>query len=475
LSCPAFCPFNPFGPSGYDLWLRLDGTWTPKAAEWVVKCVGADEFRQMLESYAGDGGPEEALDQDIAFASALHWYLGWNRGSDGLTLGEAWRKAGWPGLNNDERVMSEHRCRSFPTLLEVERPEDDQSVWVRDLWAGPASEAFLLLDRMAAKDLVRFDLLISWVTRYPHFARFVGGGLHLSRDLLEAFEDEWRRFAREELNLKRKPTADQMRSVLASDFDYAHELIANLGAGARQAMLRNADLQVCSTFYRIAGPAPAVLERIASCREFEACDSEAGEDLPESTAFTWLRRGESKRIEAKMPEAFRHPDDESLGVGVLGRIFVGPNEVLVRTMSGQKHDFARERVAEIFGPLLEFVKESRVDAAVQLADRIDSGQGDEADTNDTPAEDIPPAARAQVLRMAMEKHFAGLADAKLPIFGGLSAREAARDLKLRPAVVSWVKSQWEIAARLGRRDGADISDYPRRLAAELGLDELKGG
>ena len=475
LSCPASCPFNPFGPAGYDLWLRLDGTWTPKAAEWIVKCVGADEFREMLESCAGDGGLEEAFDHDLAFASAIHWYLGWYRGFDGLTLGEAWRKAGWPGLNNDERVMSEHRCRSFPTLLEVERPEDGQSVWARDLWAGPDSAAFLLVDRMAAKELVRFDLVISWVTRYPHFARFVGGGLHLPRDLLEAFEYEWRAFAREELNLKRKPTADQMRSVLASDFDYAHELIADLGADARQAMLRNADLQVCSAFYRIAGPAPAVLDRIVSCPEFEACESEAGEDLPESTAFTWLRRGESKRIEAKMPEAFQHPDDESLGVGILGRVSVGPKGVLVRTMSGQKHDFARERVAEIFGPLLEFVKESRIDAAAQLADRIESDEDDETDTDDPPAEDIPPAVRVEVLRMAMEKHFAGLADAKLPIFGGRSAREAARIPKLRPAVVSWAKDQWESAARLGRRDGTDITDYPRRLAAELGLDELKDG
>jgi len=162
LSCPASCPFNPFGPAGYDLWLRLDGTWTPKAAEWVVKCVGADAFREMLESYTGDGVPDEGVDYDLAFPSALHWYLGWYRGSDGLTLGEEWRKAGWLGLNNDERVMSEHRCRSFPTLLEVERPEDGQSVWVRDLWAGPDSAAFLLVDRMAAKELVRFDLMVSW-------------------------------------------------------------------------------------------------------------------------------------------------------------------------------------------------------------------------------------------------------------------------------------------------------------------------
>ena len=37
------------------------------------------------------------------------------------------------------------------------------------------------------------------------------------------------------------------------------------------------------------------------------------------------------------------------------------------------------------------------------------------------------------------------------------------------------KDQWESAACLGRRNGTDITDYPRRLAVELGLDELKDG
>ena len=72
----------------------------------------------------------------------------------------------------------------------------------------------------------------------------------------------------------------------------------------------------------------------------------------------------------------------------------------------------------------------------------------------------------------MERHYQGLADAKLPIFGGPSAREAARDPVSRPKVVSWVKDQWNNTIELGKRDGILLDDFPRKLARELGVDEL---
>jgi hypothetical protein len=74
----------------------------------------------------------------------------------------------------------------------------------------------------------------------------------------------------------------------------------------------------------------------------------------------------------------------------------------------------------------------------------------------------------------MGRHFQGLADAPLPIFGGRSAREAARDPASRPAVVAWVKDQWSGTIGLGQRDGVHLDDLPRKLARDLGLDELSG-
>src|ERR1035438_2163274 len=107
-------------------------------------------------------------------------------------------------------------------------------------------------------------------------------------------------------------------------------------------------------------------------------------------------------------------------------------------------------------------RESRINLALQMAERLEreGDAGEDGGLADIPSKrpskadpEIPPEAKAQLIRTAMERHFQGLADAKLPIFGGRSAREAARDPASRPAVVSWVKDQWNNTIGLGQRDG----------------------
>ena len=444
IMCPPTCAFNPFAPPGYDFWLRVDGTWMPKAVAWVVGCVGEEEFRETIEDFRPEGDTGDMPDLDIAFPAAVHWLLAGFRDDEGRTLGELWEKAGWPGLNNDERVMCGYRCRSFATLLEVQSVVDAQSVSVVDLWAGKGAKPFLMVDRMAAGRFRPFELVLSWVTPYPHFVRFVGSAVSVPRHLKEVFEGEWRAFTKEELALKRKPTLGQMREMLGMDFGYAVDLVRDLGREQMQHMLRGSDIEVCRTYFNIVGARTQVLEALRGLPEFEPDDNPSEDNLPGSDSFVWLRRGESKRIEASMPEAFRHSDDESGGVGVLGRISVGRAEVMVQTMGRLKSDFARARLAEIFGPQLRFERDSRINLALQMAERLEreGNAGGGAGLTDVPSKrqgkpepEIPPEARAQLIRTAMERHFQGLADAKLPIFGGRSAREAARDPASRPAVV----------------------------------------
>ena len=264
-------------------------------------------------------------------------------------------------------------------------------------------------------------------------------------------------------------------------FAYAVDLVRDLGRESMQRMLRGSDIEVCRIYFSMVVARLQILDGLRGLPEFEPDDEPSEDNLPESDSFVWLRRGESKRIEASLPEAFRHSDDESAGVGVLGRISVGRTEVMVQTMGRQKCDFARARLAEIFGPQLRFERDSRVNLGVQMAERLDrvGNNGGDGEFVDIPSQrpskadpDIPPEAKARLIRTAMERHFKGLADAKLPIFGGRSAREAARDPASRPAVVSWVKDQWSNTIGLGQRDGIPLDDLPRKLARELGLDEL---
>jgi hypothetical protein len=272
-----------------------------------------------------------------------------------------------------------------------------------------------------------------------------------------------------------------MKEMLAMDFGYAVDLVRDVGREQMQHMLRGSDIEVCRNYFSIVGARHLVLEALRSLPEFEPDDNPSEDNLPESDSFVWLRRGESKRIEASMPEAFRHSDDESAGVGVLGRISVGRAEVIVQTMGRLKSDFARARLAEIFGPQLRFERDSRINLAVQIAERLErKGNTGGDDTlaeipskrRGKPDPETPPEAKALLIRTATERHFQGLADAKLPIFGGRSAREAARDPVFRPKVVSWVKDQWNNTIELGLREGIPLDDFPRKLAKELGVDEL---
>jgi hypothetical protein len=451
-----------------------------RAIKWIVDSIGADEFRETIQDFIPERDEGDEWRGEMALPIAVHWLLGGKRDKDGHTLGDRWREAGWPNLNNDERVMSEHRCRSFPTLIEIQRVDGTEKVWVNDLWAAKGSESFLIIDRTAAKGLNPYDLLVGWVTRYPHFGRFVGTVIQVPRNLREAFESEWRVFAKENLGLKHRASLKDMRLSLASDFDYAYDLVGELRHSWAVAMMRGADLQICRTYYHANGARESILQQLSSLPEFEKDDHAEHDDLPASIAFTWLRRGESKRIEADMPESFRHPD-ESAGVGVLGRLCVGMAEVMVQTMNPQLNAFARLRLDEIFGRELSFVRESRIDAAAQMAELLEQQQAEQWDPSEAEAPPLAPISlpdaissevRAQLVLREMERHFDSMADARIPIFGNRTPREAAANPSTRSSVVDWMKDQWQGTIEMGKRNGADLSHLPRKLALELGLHEL---
>src|ERR1035438_2818688 len=94
-----------------------------------------------------------------------------------------------------------------------------------------------------------------------------------------------------------------------------------------QHMLRGSDIEACRIYFSMVGARLKILDALRSLPEFEPDDGPSEDNLPESDSFVWLRRGESKRIEASisdsfvwlrrgeskrieasMPEAFRHSD-----------------------------------------------------------------------------------------------------------------------------------------------------------------------
>ena len=83
-------------------------------------------------------------------------------------------------------------------------------------------------------------------------------------------------------------------------------------------------------------------------------------DPVDALRFKWLRCGESKKLERRMPSSFRH-HDETDGVGILGEGRLGADQLVVETLSQQKFKFAQKMVRHYFGDLLRLEGESIVD------------------------------------------------------------------------------------------------------------------
>jgi hypothetical protein len=123
------------------------------------------------------------------------------------------------------------------------------------------------------------------------------------------------------------------------------------------------------------------------------------------------------------------------------------------------------------------VRESRIDAAAQMAERMEQQQAEPWDPSEAEAPPLAPISppdaissevRAQLVLREMERHFDSMADARIPIFGNRTPREAAANPSTRNSVVDWMKDQWQRTIEMGKRNGADLSHLPRKLALELG-------
>jgi hypothetical protein len=181
LNCPAHCPFYPFGTAAgcYDLWLKLDANWGPKAFDYARQHIGKDRFAQITNAHRSGSGTAEMVH---ALSAALYHVLFFERDTNGPTLTERWEAEGWAGLNNDERVLMRYRRHSFVTVVEVQKVLDHQSARCIDA-LSPGSPPFILYDRTAMPPMVRFTRLLSWVTHYPHFSRLGGAAQEVPLEL----------------------------------------------------------------------------------------------------------------------------------------------------------------------------------------------------------------------------------------------------------------------------------------------------
>jgi hypothetical protein len=201
---------------------------------------------------------------------------------------------------------------------------------------------------------------------------------------------------------------------------------------------------------RLQVPADEVRTELEAKPEFQLLDDDeiAPDDQPVAR-YAWLRKGESKQIEAALPEPFRHDNEES-GVGTLGNVKLFAGRLVIETFSQVKQEFARRIIERYLGNRIAFEKESVVDVARQMADRMERGE----DANDN-------------TRFPHEKF---LTD-PVPSLDGATPLEAAGDPVLRPRLVELIKQHIHSVETNARQGGLALSiDW---VVDRLGLHELE--
>ena len=463
IDCPPECAHFPFGREAYDKWLSVDCTWTPKAFEYVIDKVGKKEFGRMAEDFAPSSFTEEEAFVEGAEIALMN-HLTSVAGGDHPSIGALWEKEGWPGLNNDERYMSEYRCRSLPGIVEIQKVLDDKAMECIDLLDRDRGR-FIVFDRNTAKRTTRFDRILVWITHYPHFTRLTGCGKHLPDNLTESFLTEIRAMAKKTRGIQ---SGEAVKHYLAEHFTEAFDLIDDLRDIFRERMIASLDSDRCRAFYECVTPRAEIEAILEEKPDFEIKEGFAREphDPPDVSYYSWLRRGEAKAIENEAAGLIRHGDEEEDGVGILGTVRLTNSNLMVETMGKVRFKFAKKLLRSYFRKNLDLMDEE-----ITPIERLLEEHADSDIKREKPPDKIPPEIEARLLKRFYEKHYSDFLDLPVPMLDDMTPREASNAPAMRPILIELIKQHINGIDRMCAAKGLDVDIS--WIVDDLGLDELK--
>ena len=372
LPCPPTCPWNPLGTEAYDLWLGIDLKLIQKGMAYTMTFASRRQGRKWLD--AGTiPGDDAVRQQELAMAYMFYMVMSRERDAQGRSGWERWEAEDWTGLNNDERTLCQYRRQTFATVLEVQRVLDSQRILCVDVLT-PESKPFLLFDRTMSSQLVRFDRLLTFVTHYPHFSRPAFYPTAIPLDLWSDWLSNVQQFWQAERQTRPDLT---LQDWLAENFGEATAATEELLESRRRAMLDQLDLYQCVATYRMQTSRAEIEALLRSKPDFEEQQDPLAEPpyAQPLALFRWLRRGGSKALEDHLAPAFRHDNPEQEGFGLVGNVRVYDSTVQVDTLQKQHFEFAKELMAQYFGPRLTLERETVVDVAKIMRDQLDRQDG----------------------------------------------------------------------------------------------------
>ncbi len=457
-ACPADCQHSLLASANYSHLLELE-----EAVD-----------RASMERLKHDSPDVAALTRDIDRAArshcphALHalivWRLFQEKDANGRTTAERWEQAGLPGLKNDGRVLFRAKMRSRVVLIEVRRVIDAEQVEVVDLLESEP-RPMVVRDRGLASSAARFSCGLTWCYALPHYHRMTG-----SATMVQEVGSHDPRVVVEEIvrHLGGSTEEASMRRWLAEHYVRFSDSLMATALERQRMMLAGIDAKFGKVVYELKRPYAECCAMLDAEANVDTDNLEEGERREGfADARIWLENGQAAEGRAQQ---------------LLGRILLGQSHWRIKAMGAEKTAELRKRFEQLLGDRVRFQGERLDDLAKSMAEK--QPQFDLAlvpprllenptslKLSSSRVRKSNEAATPEEAELAVGREFnLQFLDAQVPALDNLTPRQAAKDPKLRPTLISLMKARVRQCdeRNLETGDSEDINWMLR----DLGLDEI---
>ena len=459
--CPADCSYCPWTMANYDDFSQIEGEIDGKTLLFYKNLVGDFEARTNLHIAESNGSQEG----ELIFQSNAYREFFLREYKPGKRLFDLWREAGWPHLVKNEPFLAGFRAKTRPALLEVRSVVDNLQVECVNL-LDESAEVITICDRGLSKSALQCQNIIGWVARYPFFHRTHGIAYTLPA-CNESGLDLVRRHVREMGGPH--DGLDKISDWLGDNFLRLMERITDEKKTAMKAMFRNTDVKECVAVYHLNGTLADL--KLDDREDFSETppDEEELKKRGDHAQFVWLRTGESKKWESKLPEALRGGFG-GVGIPLWGQIRIFPARVEITAHIERNFRVMQEMAEVFFGTLLKFEKESVTDLAKQSW----PGEDDEPRSLSARGTSYFPEGiedAGEMMQEVYRAHYRKFLDDHIPALDNLTPREAAARPEMRQRLIALMKDHLQTMDGHSKKDGRayDIG----WVLDELGLGEMK--
>ncbi len=431
------------------------------AEHFDLVCERFDTTEEELADLLGDSF-------GMVFGCVLEDFFVARFGEEGErnVIGDYLKRRGWREKVPAKRYLEALRD-SVLSLYEVVDLDPGRSMTVRDLILG--GDPVTVEEKLGSESAARWDRIAARVVTVNNKVYFTGSLLLFPPDMADRFLSGIEEAVRTLGKDIRKEARKQAEPADFQDRDLREMFLCTnaclfTGAWLADALERlaaplprlvNADgdeILFSEARFPISGEAAVIVAALDEIDSFERTE-------PDELHWMWHGDGAPPNPVPRGEGVAFHSSDEA-GRPVLGNIEVDEDMLVLSTNSKQRVDKGRDLLLSCLEGLIGQPLIAYQDVEQALEKRRDGGPAPPP---------LPPELAEEAIQAVLESHYRQVLDEPIPALGGKSPRQAARTMKGRAEVTSWLKQLENADARRAAGQCQRPSDL-RWMWQELKID-----